>query len=464
MIAPNVFFKILSCFTLLVLFFPTVVNAQRCDVNPEAIFKLHKADIGAYAIWDAVHGDEGFEERYAGGALLDHGHTVVTGTRTLMAKPYPVMILAEVDRRGRVVWETKRDVKGLKTILSTARFGKDIVVTALISEGRDVTSFWVGLFDQRGALRTSRVFRHKGGSVVFGDVIESNKSGALVMVLSTKEKRSGVPRFSGFYNLNSKLQVISKRDFKPGPDNGMYSIIPTPDDQYLLSGYIDNARGRKSGWLMKLDQEGGIIWQQQYPRGIGGEFLRAAVMPDGSYIAIGTALPAQEDALKAGWVVNLDPDSGQVIWQRYFTGDLDYSGKDVLISDDGVISVMLEAAPFKNVYEKEGEKAKSYTRLMTLGPRGVIFDSQAYFQGEIATAFDLFLGPMRDRILVGYTQIAYQKDGVEVSGSDEKSEDQGPIVKRSDEGWIISAPPVKPYEDPCKSKKPRDLDSFEREL
>ncbi len=459
---------------------PLQAMAQRCDVDAEAIFKLNEAEIGAFAIWDGVHGDENHEEGYAGGVLQDNGHVVVAGSRGSLGKPYPELIMAEIDRRGRVVWETKRVVKGLDKVLGSAQFGKDILVRALISDGRERTGLWVGVFDVKGALRTAKIFRHKNGSVVHGDVIPAQRGSGLVMVLSTKDKRSAVPRFAEFYRLNSKLQVISKRAYNPGPDNGAHSIVPIQDGEYLVSGYINNVRGRKNGWLLKVDHEGGIVWQQQYPRGIGAEFVNAAEMPDGSYVAMGTALPAQENALKAGWVAHIDPTNAAMKWQRYFRDDADIIGKDVLISEDGLISLMLEAKPVKGFAVEEGEKAKDFVRLVTLNPRGVIFDSMTYFQGEIADAHDMLLGPSRERILVGTTQIAYQKDGGVVSGDDmsmEKSMDKpmektmkkamdkgAPIVVRSNEGWIVAAPAMKSYADPCKPKKARSLDSLERQL
>ncbi len=457
MLDQNVFFKLFQFFALLVLFFPKLVMAQQCNVNPEAILKLYEPDIGAFAIWDGVHGDESFDERYASGVLLESGHVFATGTRQSPGKPYPELIIAEIDRRGRTVWDVKHQIKGLIKPLSSVRYGENIVISALISEGKDRASFWLGVFDQNGALQTSRIFRRQSGSVVHGSLMPEQSGRGLAMVLSTKDKQSGVSQFSGFFRLNDKLQVLSKREYKPGPDNGIYDIMVLDNGEYLLSGYVDNARGRKSGWLMRLTKDGNIVWQQQYPRGIGGEFLKAAKMPDGSFVAVGTALPAKEDALKAGWVMHVDADNGGIKWQRYFTGDLDYAGKSVLSSKDGLISVMLEARHLKGMKKEEGDKARDYTRLITLNPRGVIVDSLAYFNSESAIANDTIFGPAQERILVGHSRIAYKKENIDMTGQKGEAE-QGGVIKRSEAGWIVAAPAMPPYEDPCKPKKPRALD------
>jgi len=448
------------CFCLLLFFAafaPLKSHAQRCDVDAEAIFKLRKADIGAYAIWDGVHGDKEHDERYGAGEIMENGHVFVAGTRGSMGKPFPTLILAEIDRRGRVVWETKRNVKGLERILGTVRFGDDYIVTVRIQDGRDKTSIWVGFFDAKGALRSDRTFRHNGGSFVYANIIPSVNGKGLVMVGSVRSKQSDALLFSEFYRLNSKGQVISKRAFNPGPDNGLYRITPAQDGNYLAVGYINNARNRKTGWLLKIDEKGNIIWQRQYPRGIGAELVGAEEMSNGDIIAFGTALPAQENALKAGWLVQLDPDNGGMKWQRYFTGNYDYSGKDLTVNDDNLISVLLDAKPVAGYFEEEGVPVKDYSRIVTLNPRGVIFDSQAYFEGEIADGEDLLVSPAGERIIIGSAQIAYQEQNEAVSGDDAAGDTAKPIERRSYEGWIIATPRADSYVDPCKPKKERAL-------
>lgn len=442
---------------LCVFFMPLNSYAQRCDVDVEAIFKLRTADIGAYAVWDGIHGEKNREELYVGGALTDNGHVIVSGTRAALGKPNPELVVAEIDRRGRIVWETKRIVKGLDKVLGIVRFGDDYIVTARTTDKRKAGAIWLGFVDARGALRREQVFRHGQRSFTHANVVPHKGGKGLIMVASLEGEQSASSRFSEFYWLNSKGQVISKRAFNPGPDNGLYNIVQSEDGNYLAAGYINNALARKTGWLLKVDETGNILWQRQYPRGIGSELVHAAEMDNGNIVAFGTALPAMEDALKAGWLLMLDPSNGNMQWERYFTSNHDYTGKDVVTNKDGLISVLLDAKPVAGSFDEEGVVAKDYVRIVTLNPRGVIFDSQAYFQGEIADGEDLLVSPAGERIIIGKTQIAYQKETLELSGDDAKVMAEKPIESRSYEGWIVATPRADSYVDPCKPKKERKL-------
>ena len=214
---------------------------------------------------------------------------------------------------------------------------------------------------------------------------------------------------------------------------------------------------------MKVDEEGGIVWQRQYPRGIGAHLAKAVEMPDGSILTIGDALPGEENPLKAAWVMNVAADNGELIWQRYLTGSLDYSAQDVLINKDGLISVAVNANSVDGQMDKEGmDKSQHFTRLVTFNPRGVIFDSLAYFEGDKAQVQRMILGPSRERIMIGSALVPYQDETMS-GGDDMKMVEKGngkAIKKRSSEGWIVAAPAAEPYQDPCKPKKERVLDDL----
>lgn len=434
--------------------------AQRCDVDQEAILKLNKPSIGAFAIWDGVHGKENRDERYVSGVLQENGHVMAVGERTSLGKPTPELIFNEIDQRGRVVWEAKRAVKGLDRVLHMMRDGDSVIVLARISDGRAKTAIWLGFFNNRGVFKRERIFRSSLGALVDAHMIRVTDGAGYVLVASALGKEPLSNRVSEFYRLNSKAQVISKRAFNPGPDNALSYILPLSDQHYLAVGYIDDARGRKTGWVIKVSDKGNIVWQRQYPRGVSAGLLKAVEAPDGGLIVIGDALPVTKDGAKAAWGMRLDPSNGAVDWQRYFTGELDYSSKDIGVSKDGLISVMLDGDP-SNGENPEERARKDFVRLLTLNPRGVIFDSATFFQGEGVDAERMILGPAGERILIGQTQMAYTVDPVVVEGSDtgaaEKTESAA-VVKRSLEGWIVAAPRVSSYEDPCKPKPLRVLD------
>ena len=227
----NAFFRARPFFTPLVcaalLLVPGQAMAQRCDIDEEVIVKLRRAEIGAYAVWYGVHGDEKTEGRYGSGALLENGHVLTAGARSVMGKPYPELVFAEVDRRGRALHETRRQVKGLSKVLGIEPLGKDFVVSALLSDGTEKAALWVGVVDQKGALRHEKTFRSTGRSVISANITPSADGKGFAMIMATEGKQgNGGQRYSEFYRLNSKIGLISKRSYNPGPDSGIYSVVP----------------------------------------------------------------------------------------------------------------------------------------------------------------------------------------------------------------------------------------------
>lgn len=128
---------------------------------------------------------------------------------------------------------------------------------------------------------------------------------------------------------------------------GSYSYLPraitvTHDCGYAVVGEAyEVATGQRDAWLMRLDQNGNLLWH----RGYGGVnksdwFNTVKVTPDGGYIvggrtcSFGMADPWTGD----GWVLKLDRD-GQVEWEKTYGGLQDEDIKSLITTSDGYVVV-----------------------------------------------------------------------------------------------------------------------------
>jgi hypothetical protein len=120
-----------------------------------------------------------------------------------------------------------------------------------------------------------------------------------------------------------------------------FSAQFTPDGGYIVAGYTTSTDGDVSGndggmdwWVVKLDSTGTIQWQKTYG-GTGIDYARSIQpTPDGGYVAGGVAESADGDiTLNHGigdfWVLKLDA-SGTIQWQQCYGG----SGYESLTSLD----------------------------------------------------------------------------------------------------------------------------------
>jgi len=125
-----------------------------------------------------------------------------------------------------------------------------------------------------------------------------------------------------------------------------YALDITTDGGYVIAGLSDSNDGDVTGnhgatdfWVLKLDEDGAIIWQ----RSLGGSHYEWAnavrQTPDGGYIVVGESLSSNGDVTNPRgdadyWVVKLD-SLGTLEWQRSLGSTSIDSAFDVCPTDDG---------------------------------------------------------------------------------------------------------------------------------
>lgn len=95
----------------------------------------------------------------------------------------------------------------------------------------------------------------------------------------------------------------------------LFNMIETMDGNYIAIGSnfddtLDNGFGILTGYLVKFDEEGTILWEKQYYGAFGGqhknEFYDIVEMADSSLVLCGESTKFSEDFPQRGWLVSLD--------------------------------------------------------------------------------------------------------------------------------------------------------------
>jgi len=95
----------------------------------------------------------------------------------------------------------------------------------------------------------------------------------------------------------------------------LFNMIKTMDGNYIAIGSnfndtLDNGFGIRTGYLVKFNEEGTIIWEKQYYGTFGGqhknEFYDIVEMADSSLVLCGESTNFSEDFPQRGWLVSLD--------------------------------------------------------------------------------------------------------------------------------------------------------------
>lgn len=434
--------------------------AQRCDVTYEELVKLRDPEYGAYNIWDTVHGEVETHEAFRSGLTLPSGNVLALGERYKDDEPDPEIFFIEIGRAGKVLWEKKHQIAGLRHIVKMLPHPKGTLVLANRQQPGKRSVIWVGIFDFSGELLSQREFSGRNGKVEAQDIALSVDGKTYAVVASLQANEKDERRSALFYRMNIEGVVYDQRGLMPGPDNVGHGIAALDDGGFMASGYVTEPGGRKSGWLIRFDAPGDIVWQQTYPRGAGAELVAGQTLAKDYFVTVGTAAPFTPGDNRGGWIMVVDLASGTTGWQRFLTGSLHFAARDVMVSKDGLITAIFEGdVPT----EPKSPDLQTHIRMITLNPRGVMFDASAFFNGKGVNLAQMIAGSRQERILIGDTNIAHviEKEppsakmmGPFQPGKEPKAKDskEPPEIVVSQEGWVVAIPAMEPYDDPCKIK------------
>lgn len=408
-------------------------RAQNCDTQYEVVFKLRDPALGAYNVWDKLYGDEHHEEMFSYAVSAKKSRTFVAGLKSKPGIPDYTLLVMELDKRGRSQFEREYAVPGIREIVEILHTEEGYLILANRRKPREKSGIWIGFFDSQGGLRGEKSLTLEGSSLYARDMILSLEKTGYILAASAERRDSGVARYAVIYTLDKKGNVVQDRAYYPGIVNEILSIDYQGEHDYIAAGYIEseNKDQEKTGWIMRLNKKAGIVWQKQYTRGKSSKIQKVRSYSGEYFVTTGSAVPYGSDA-SAVWTMLLESFNGQEIWQRFYTDEFDLVGKDLLVHEDGRISLMI------NAIQPPGSDTENYVRLLTLSPRGEIMTSDAYYNGKGTNAENMIFGPVGERILAGYSHVFYVHDP-----------EKPHIGTLSQDAWIVAASSADAYSDPC---------------
>jgi hypothetical protein len=129
-------------------------------------------------------------------------------------------------------------------------------------------------------------------------------------------------------------QIQWQKTYGGNKDDYFYPPIETADGNFIAIGRAGSfTTGLVDGWVLKLNQNGDVIWQKAYGTLGYEEITNIIQLNDGGYIFIGGTDPDGNDYFNA-WVVRLD-SAGNILWEKTFGGPLSDSLTTIRQTADG---------------------------------------------------------------------------------------------------------------------------------
>lgn len=414
--------------------------AQECNTNYEMVTKLFHPNPGSYATWDTNYGEDDKQEIFDSVVLpIDSDQGVIAaGTSAAESEEGALnLLLARLDNRGRSVWETVQKVEGLKSVVKILQRAEGYISLANINQG-----VWIGFISPEGKVLSSQILK---GSIEATDILaDANGKGWILAINKRQDVGHGetksVHLTGSVYKIDTAGKVIWSRDYAMGGDSEILGLskmtLKDGKNAFFATGYLKNNTGKKMGLALRLDTEGGIIWQQEFNRGLNAALSLSSGLISRYLLVFGDVRPIDAGTV-GSWLMLLDADTGIVQWQRYYEAEKGlhhYFARGLYVNTDNLITLMMAA----NVVEDEKPRVEKgdvkesgpkesgkdspgsapiagdinipdttdYVHLLTLSPRGITMSGDSYFQGDSVAPRQLIEGAGRERIIAGYTKAA----------------------------------------------------------
>lgn len=126
------------------------------------------------------------------------------------------------------------------------------------------------------------------------------------------------------------------------------SIIQTADGSYIVAGYSNSTDGDITGnkggfdhWVVKLDNNGGLVWQKNFGGSQDDRGYSLEKASDGNILLAGNARSNDGDVTgfhnwEDDWIIKFN-NSGVLLWEKILGGSQDDSAHSIAQTPDGII-------------------------------------------------------------------------------------------------------------------------------
>jgi uncharacterized delta-60 repeat protein len=279
-------------------------------------FWVLKLDADGSVTWQYTYGEASYDVAYSIQQTADGGYIVAGRTSSFGTVGGDAWVM-KLDSFGSVAWQYTYGSNGLDEARSIQQTtdGGYIVAGLTASFGAGGYDAWVLKLNADGSIAWENTYG--GNNDDNANSIQQTADGGYIVAGRTYSL-STVSYDAWVLKLNADGSIAWQKSYGDIGTDEAKSIQQTADGGYIVAGITDSfGAGNGDAWVLKLNAYGSVVWQNTYG-GINVDEARSVQQTaDGGYIVAGgtSSFGASSDA----WVLKLNVD-GSIVWQNTYGG------------------------------------------------------------------------------------------------------------------------------------------------
>jgi len=287
------------------------------------------------------------KERGMAVTTLPDGTFLVAGDTASKGAGGPDGWLLRIDDSGQLLWDSTFGGEGADHVhqLAPLTDGGFLAAGATSTDSAGGWDLWVVRFDQNYEVVWSQAY---GGEEEDWPLlaVEALPDGGFVLVGGTKSKGAGDRDF-WLIRLDENGGVMWDKTFGGAGQDTPYGIAVLSDGGFVVVGTL-----QQEATLLRTDDAGNVIWQRAYGIDSTDVLYSLYVMSDGGFLMGGYNTSATLSYVD-GWLVRTD-SNGNLLWEQTYGTVYEQRFRDSLVLPDGEFVAAgfrkLDGDPAENVW------------------------------------------------------------------------------------------------------------------
>ncbi|MBU1077389.1 MAG: PEGA domain-containing protein, partial [Spirochaetes bacterium] len=299
-------------------------------------------------IWEKTYGSKAWDKANSILPTSDKGYVVIGETISKHAMGRMAQVL-KLDKNGKLVWRkyfNYGDDNEVNDVIIKTN-GNYIIVGSIFFQKKKKSYLWILELNTKGHVIMNKTLG--GNNWNAGYSIKKTYDKGYIIAGVTETKKTGLKDI-WIVKFNKTFKKLWEKKYGNLYWDSANSIIETSRTNYIVAGYTYRSdSGKSSAWILKLDRRGKKLWDRVY----GGKNWddAASVIETGNEEYVFTGYTRSKGLNnKDGWMVKID-NNGKILWDRTY-GDLnDDEILSIASTDDGFIAAGYSISPEAEVQD-----------------------------------------------------------------------------------------------------------------